>query len=94
MKVGHATTSTTSVIKKDEIGCTIKQVTSGIKDKASRAHVAAHLYERYDAVNVWKLVYKLMSNVRTLKAAHNFPFYNCPSYNPHNGYIMWGDFLF
>ena len=50
-KVGHATTSTILIIKEDEIGCTIKQAALGIKDKACKAHVAAHLDGCYDAVN-------------------------------------------
>ena len=50
-KVGYATTSTTSVIKENEIRCMIKQAASGIKGKACGAHVAAHLNRRYNVVN-------------------------------------------
>ena len=72
----------------------IKQTASSIKDKAREAHVDAHLDGRYDTVNAYQLMYKLMSKVRTLRTSHNYPSHNRPPCNPHDGYIMWEDFIF
>ena len=56
--------------------------TSGFGDKASGVRIIVYLIRRYDPINVVKqLMYKLVSNVRTLRATHNYPSHNRPSCN-------------
>ena len=66
-KIEHATSSTTSGIEVDGIRYSSKRDASGFGDKASGARVAVHLNMR-----MMQLMYKLVSNIRTLKATHNY----------------------